>query len=130
MWIQRTPEEVTRWQKATRKEARSHGLLIGVSAWIITVVVLSSGWFVNFQSGIAVPTSFAGTFWVRLPIFGLLASPIIFIALHYESKKVLKAAARLTICPQCDTPGDDNAGASCGCDGTFVPQCSMKWVEK
>lgn len=130
MWIQRSPEEVAKWKLNTERQARADGLMIGVLGWAGAAVLLSAGWVVSFQSGVAVQGSFGGTFWTRLPIFVVLASPVVFIARRYESKKSLRKAASRTICPQCDTPGDGNAGASCKCGGSFVPSSTMKWVEK
>ena len=129
MWIQRTPEEVAKWQKDAEKQARADGLMIGVMAWIIAVLVLSAGWVVSFQTGMAVERSFGGTFWTRLPIFALLCSPIIFVARRFESRKALRKAQFRTICPKCDTAGVSNAGATCQCGGAFVLSSTMKWVE-
>jgi hypothetical protein len=81
MWVQRTPAEVTKWSQATEKQARSDGLQIGIGAWVIAALVLSAGWVVSFRTGIAVQGSFAGTFLTRLPVFALVTSPIVFIAL-------------------------------------------------
>jgi hypothetical protein len=36
MWIQRTPEEIVKWQKAAEQEACSQGRLIGGLVWILT----------------------------------------------------------------------------------------------
>jgi len=104
-------------------------LTIGLIGWAIAVLVLSAGWVVSFQAGMAVQRSFGGTFWTRLPIFAVLASPIIFIARRVESRKALRRAELRTICPKCDTAADGNAGATCQCGGTFVPSSTVKWVD-
>jgi uncharacterized membrane protein len=127
MWIQRTPEEVIQWQKAAEKQTRSIGLLIGVMAWIILVVVVSACWHLSFQTGFpGGRAGHVGGFWIRLPIFGIFGVPIIFIVLRYVSMK----AARRTICPKCDISGHDNVGMICKCGGSFVPTSTVKWVEK
>src|ERR1044072_2497548 len=129
MWVKRSPEEISGWRKANEKEARSGGLFIGIFAWAIVVITLSAGWIVSFQSGIALQRNTAGTFWTRLPIIALVASPIIFIASRYESKKALRKAEQRTIRPDCDAAGAENAGTTCQCGGTFVPSSTMKWIE-
>jgi hypothetical protein len=129
MWVERTPEEAAGWQRTAQKEAHSHGLMIGILAWAFAALVLSAGWFVSLQTGVAAQRGFGGTFWTRLPIFALLGSPVIFIARRYESRKALRKAERLTICAQCDSAGEGNAGATCSCGGTFVPSRTLKWVE-
>ena len=129
MWVQRTPEELTKWNQSTEKQARSGGLQIGVAAWIIAALILSSGWIVSLRGGTAVQGSWGGTFWTRLPIFAVVTLPIVFIASRYERRKSLRKAASQTICPKCDTSGQGNAGAVCQCGGSFVPQSTMKWVE-
>jgi uncharacterized membrane protein len=127
MWIQRTPEEVIQCQKATKKQAHSIGLLLGVMAWIIVVVVVSACWHLSFQTGFpGGREGHVGGFWIRLPIFGIFGVPIIFVVLRYVNKKV----ARRTICPKCDMSGDDNVGMTCKCGGTFVLANTMQWIEK
>jgi hypothetical protein len=98
--------------------------------WGIAVILLSVGWVVNFSTGMAAQVSYGGTFWMRLLIFGLLGSPIIFIARRVEGRKALRKQMAGTICPKCDTAAEDNAGATCKCGGAFVPSSTMKWVEK
>jgi hypothetical protein len=129
MWIQRTPEEEAQWQQSAEQDARSHGLMIGILAWGFAVLVLSAGWMVSFSTGVIVQRSFGGTFWMRLLVFGLLGSPVIFIARRAESRKALRKARLRTICPKCDTAAEGNAGATCQCGGAFVLASTMKWVE-
>ena len=129
MWIQRTPEEEAKWRASAEKDARSHGLMIGLLGWGIAVVLVSAGWFVSFSGGMAVQRSYGGSFWMRLLIFGVIASPIIFIARRVESRKALRKDLARTICPKCDTAAEGNAGASCQCGGAFVPASTVRWVE-
>ena len=129
MWVQRTPEEVAKVQKDAERQARSDGLIIGIIGWAVAVLVLSAGWVVSFSTGMAVQSSSGGTFWTRLPIFAVLASPIIFIARRVESRKAVRKSQLRTICPGCDRPDEGNAGARCQCGGTFVPSSTIKWVE-
>jgi hypothetical protein len=129
MWVQRTQDEVERWKQSTRKQARSDGLQIGISAWVIAALVLSAGWLASFRTGVAVEGSFSGTFLTRLPLFAILTTPIAFLAFRYESRKRIKGAEARTICPKCDTPSEGNVGAVCGCGGSYVPQSTMKWIE-
>jgi hypothetical protein len=129
MWIQRTPEEETQWRASAEKDARSHGLMIGLLGWGGAVVLLSAGWEVSFSAGIAVQRSYGGTFWMRLLIFGIVGSPIIFIARRVESRKALRKDLARTICPKCDTAAEGNTGAICRCGGAFVPASTVKWVE-
>jgi hypothetical protein len=129
MWVQRTPEEVANWRSAARKRGRSDGLMIGVMAWIIAVMVLSAGWFVDFKTGVVVEHHYAGTFWTRLPFLALLGSPIIFIAGHFGAKRALRNEEHRTLCPKCEELGKNNAGATCACGGTFILARELKWVE-
>jgi len=130
MWIQRTPDEVSQWQKDTEKQARADGLMMGVMIWAVVVVLLSTGWVLIFQVGMGAQSRWGGRLGTGLPIFALLASPVIFIVRHYAEKKALRKAAGRTICPQCGSGGNGNAGATCKCGGTFVVASTMKWVEK
>jgi hypothetical protein len=129
MWVQRTPEEIAKWRSSAEKEARSTGLTIGLIGWGLAVILLSAGWVVSFRGGMAVQRNFGGTFWTRLPIFALLASPVIFIARRVESRKSLKSAELRTVCITCDSVGENNASAACNCGGTFVPSSTVRWVE-
>jgi hypothetical protein len=129
MWIPRTPDEETKWRAAAEKSARSHGLTIGLAAWGIAVLVLSSGWFVSFSSGLAIERNYGGSFWTRLLFFGLIGSPIVYFVWRIESRKALRKDLARTICPKCDTAAEDNAGTDCECGGTFVSAGSVRWVE-
>jgi uncharacterized membrane protein len=129
MWIQRTPEEEAKWRASAEKDARSHGLMIGLLGWAGAVILVSAGWFVSFSTGMAVQRSHSGSFWIRLLIYGVVASPIIFIARRVESRKALRKDLARTICPKCDTAAENNAGAACQCGGAFVPASTVRWVE-
>jgi len=131
MWIQRTPEEIEKWQKTAEREACSHGRFVGGLVWLVVSVCASGGWYVFLSSGagVAVQRGVTGSFWLRLPIFGLIAAPFAYFVFRYESRKELVKIMRRTVCPRCDTGADGNAGATCNCGGTFVSSSTMKWVE-
>ena len=129
MWIERTPEEEAKWRATAEKKARSHGLMVGLLGWGGAVILLSAGWVVSFSTGMAVQRNYGGTFWMRLLVFGLLGSPIIFIARRVEMRKALRKDFARTICPKCDTAAEGNAEATCQCGGEFVPMSTVKWVE-
>jgi hypothetical protein len=129
MWVKRTQEEEARWRIAAEKGARSHGLMIGLLGWGGAVILLSAGWIVSFSSGVAVERNYGGTFWTRLLVFGLLGSPIIFIARRVEGRKALRKDLARTICPKCDTAAEGNAEAACQCGGAYVLASTVKWVE-
>jgi len=129
MWVQRTSEEGAQWKANAEKDARSHGLMIGLWGWAGAVILLSAGWIVSFSTGMATQRNFGGTFWMRLLIFGIIGSPIIFIARRVESRKALRKDMDRTICPKCDTAAERNAGTACHCGGTFVSASTVRWVE-
>ena len=132
MWIQRSPEEVARWQKAAAREAASHGRLVAGAVWILIAVCTASGWFfvISGGAGMAVKREVSGGFWLRLPLFGLVAAPFAYWIFQRERRKELAKIARRTICPACDTAADGNAGAACQCGGSFVLTSTMKWTGK
>ena len=131
MWIQRTPEESAKWQKAAESDARSNGRLVGGLVWVASSVVAAGGWyfFLSGGAGVVVQKDVGGSFWVRLPLFGLLAAPFAYLVFRYESRKALRKNLARTICPACDTGSEANAGATCQCGGTFVSASAVKWVE-
>jgi hypothetical protein len=129
MWIERAPEEEAKWRATAEKTARSHGLMIGLLGWGGAVILVSAGWVASFSTGMAVQRNYGGTFWMRLLIFGVIGSPIIFIARRVEMRKALRKDLARTICPKCDTAAEGNAGATCQCGGAFVPMSTVKWVE-
>ncbi|MDR3458527.1 MAG: hypothetical protein P4N60_13840 [Verrucomicrobiae bacterium] len=131
MWIQRTPEEITKWQKAAESEARSHGRFIAGIVWVAVSMLCAGGWFIFLSggAGVVVQSDVSGSFWLRLPIFGLVAAPIAYWIFRHERRKELTKIARRTICPKCDTPADGNPGANCQCGGSFVPASTVRWVE-
>src|SRR5258706_457821 len=75
MWVFRTPEEVTKWQAATLREARSHGRLMGGMVWLLVSMLLAGGWFVSFRTGVVAQQGTSGSFWLRLPIAAAIALP-------------------------------------------------------
>jgi hypothetical protein len=129
MWVERTPEEIAKWQEATLRKARTDGLIIGIVGWVLGALVLSAGWVVSFASGFAAQRDIGGTFWTRLLVFGVVCAPIVFLARRVESRRAIRNAGLRTICPKCDTAAEGNAGAACRCGGTFVLLSTMKWVE-
>ncbi|PWU09483.1 MAG: hypothetical protein C5B50_27280 [Verrucomicrobia bacterium] len=129
MWVQRTPEEEAQWRANAERGARTHGLVIGLLAWGFGVILLSAGWLVDFKTGLALQRSYGGTFWLRLLIFGVIGSPVIFIVRRVEGRKALRKSLARTICPKCDTAAEGNAGAACQCGGAFVPASTVRWVE-
>ncbi len=127
MWVQRTPEEVARWDAITRRDARRHGLgIAGISC--VGGVVFVAGGLLYTRAGV-IHHHVAGSFWVRLPILAALTAPFAYWFSRHEMRKELAKAYRRTICPTCDIAGDGNAGQACRCGDTFVAQCSMKWVD-
>jgi hypothetical protein len=131
MWIQRTPEEIAKWQKAAEGEACSHGRLIGGIVWLLVAAFSAGGcfFFLSSGNGIVGQREVSGSFLLRLPIFGLIAAPFAYFIFRYERKKELAKITRRTICPLCDTPAEGNTGAARKCGGLFVPSSTMKWVE-
>jgi hypothetical protein len=131
MWIERTPEEIVKWQKSAEKEARSHGQLIGGGVWVLVSIFAASGWyfFLSGGFGVVAQKDVTGNFWLRLPIFVLVSAPFAYWVFRHESRKELAKIERRTICPKCDTASNSNAGSSCKCGGSFVPSKTMKWVE-
>lgn len=131
MWTQRTTEEIAKWQKAAEGEARAHGRLIAGIVWILVAVVGAGGWLFFSSGGNAIgfQREVSGSFWLRLPVFGLVAAPFAWFIFRHERKKELARIARRTICPQCDAAAEGNEGAACRCGGLFVPSSTMKWVE-
>jgi hypothetical protein len=131
MWIQRTPEETAKWQQTAESEARSHGRFVGILVWVAFSVLGAGGWYVFLSSGaaVAVQKDVAGSFWGRLPIFGLIAAPFSYFVFRYESRKSLRKDVARSICPKCDTAAEGNAGTTCQCGGAFVSASTVKWVE-
>ena len=132
MWVQRTPEEVTKWQKAAEREACSHGRLIAGIVWVLVSICAAGGWFFFFSggTGIAAQRDVSGSFWLRLPVFGLVVAPVAYWIYRHEKRKELVKITRQTICPGCDTAAEGNAGAGCKCGGSFVLSSTMKWTGK
>jgi len=131
MWVPRTSEEVNNWHAATKREARTHGLLMAGLVWAGITALLAGGWIAGGRAGVIAQNGVAGgTFWTRVPIFAVLAVPFAFWLFRRESRRELERAANMTICPQCDTAGELNTGAACDCGGTFVLQSTVRWVDE
>ena len=132
MWTQRTPEEVEKWRQAAANEACSHGRLIGGLVWVAVAVLAAGGWFffMGGNAGVAIQRNVSGGFWLRLPIFGIIAAPFAYFVFRTERRKERARIAARTICPQCDSAGEGNANTPCQCGGTFVSASTMKWVEQ
>ncbi len=128
MWVQRTSEEEKKWHEMAIQEARSHGKLIGWCVWILVSIMVAGGWF-GLSAGFIAHRNVNGSFWVRFPIFAVLAAPFAYWVAGRESKKELEKIKRRTICPSCDIAGHGNAGTECQCGGKLVPQSTMKWIE-
>jgi hypothetical protein len=94
-------------------------------------VSFAGGWFFLLSNGTGFvgERDVSGNFWLRLLVFGLVAAPFAYFVYRYERKRELARISQRTICPQCDTPAEGNAGASCQCGGLFVRSSAMKWVE-
>lgn len=131
MWVQRTSEEVARWQKDAESEACSHGRMVGGLVWVGVAILGAGGWFIFMSSGggMAVQRPVSGDFWLRLPLFGLISAPFAYWVFCKEKQKELLKITRRTICPQCDTGAENNAGVTCKCGGAFVAASSVRWVE-
>jgi hypothetical protein len=130
MWIPRTPEEVEKWHAASQREARSHGWLIAGLSWLGIVVVLAGGWIAGGRAGVIAQDSVAGgSFWIRFPIFAIAGLPVAYWLYRRESRRELESALQMTICPKCETAGEDNAGAACPCGCTFVLQSTVRWED-
>src|SRR5207245_5235951 len=71
----------------------------------------------------------AGSFWSRFPIFATLRLPIAFWFFRRDSRKELGRLKKLTICPKCETAGEGNAEAACGCGGRFALQSTVRWID-
>lgn len=130
MWIQRTPEEVAKWNDATQQEARSSGRLIAGIVLVLVPLLIAGGWFVSFRAGPAVQQSASGSFWIRLPIFVIITLPIAWFIYRRESRSELAKLTRQTICPKCEAGGEGNDGAACKCGGTFVSRSTVRWVDE
>ena len=127
MWVQRTPEEVARWDAITRREARSHGLGIASLVWIAGALLAAGGLFYT-RAGV-IQRGVVGSFWPRLAMFAVVLAPFCYWLYRHEMGKELAKAYRRTICPTCDIAAEGNAGAACRCGATFIFQCEMKWVD-
>ncbi len=97
--------------------------------WVLVSMLLAGGWFVSFRAGVVAQQGTSGSFWLRLPIASAVALPFAWFVFRRESKRELCKLVRRTICPNCDTAAESEAGAKCQCSGTFVSQSTMKWIE-
>src|SRR6266850_1199106 len=98
MWIQRTPEEVTKWHMSTTREARTHGLFVAGLSWLGITVVLAGGWIAGGRMGVVAQDSVSGgSFWSRFPIFAVVGLPIAFWLFRRESRSELDRSLQMTI---------------------------------
>lgn len=129
MWIARTAEEVAKWNTAAIREARSQGLLFAGLAYGGVAVLLAGGWVASAK-WVAVDGGVSGGFWFRLPAFLLLGLPVAIWVFRRETRTHLERASRMTICPKCDTAGEENKGEHCQCGGEFVLQSTVRWEDE
>jgi hypothetical protein len=130
MWVPRTPEEITEWNVATAREARTQGLIFASCAWIGIAALLAGGWVVS-RSGVVVQGAVSGGgFWSRFPLFALFGLPIAYWMFRRTRREELKRAEIMTVCPKCDTAAEANAGAACECGEKFVLQSTVRWVDE
>lgn len=132
MWTPRSPEEITQWHKNAEREAISHGRMIAGIVWVVVAIVSASGWlfFLSAGTGIAIQRNVTADFWLRVPVFGLIAAPFAYFIFRTEKRKELARIKLRTICPACDTSAENNPGAACKCGGSFVLASTLKWIEK
>jgi hypothetical protein len=131
MWIERTPDEVKKWEAAAARAAQTHGRLVAVLSWLGITVVLAGGWIAGGRIGVVAQESVAaGSFWTRFPIFAAVGLPVAYWFFRREKAKELERSAQMTICPKCETAGEGDAGEACNCGGTFVLQSSVRWVDE
>ena len=131
MWIQRQSDEVNKWQKAAEHEARSHGRLIAGIVWILVSIGAAGGsFFIMGGTALVFQRDVSGSFWLRLPLFGLITAPFAYWLFRHERRRELAKIAQRTICPGCDRAAEGNAGAACPCGGSFVLSSIMKWIGK
>ena len=128
MWVERNPEELLKWNAATRKEARFQGLLVGGLSWAGVSIIVAGGWVASAH-WVAATQRLAGGFWYRLLVVGVLGSPFAVWLYRRVEKMDFERALRMTICPKCDTAGEGNAGAACECGGAYALQSTVRWVD-
>jgi hypothetical protein len=130
MWVQRTEDEIKEWNIATAREARTQGLIFAVGTWLGITAILAGGWIAGGRFGVVAESAVAGGgFWSRFPVFAVCGLPVAYWMLRRTRKEELKRAELMTICPKCDTAGEENAGAPCECGGNFVLQSTVRWVD-
>lgn len=130
MWIPRTPEQVEKWHASSRREARFNGRLYAGGVCLIIPLILAGGWTAGAKGTAAQGAVSGGSFWSRFLIFVLLCLPVAYLIYRRECKKEMERALRMTICPKCETAGEDNAETPCSCGGTFVPQSTVRWADE
>jgi hypothetical protein len=131
MWVERTQDEVTKWRASKTRAARRYGVIFAGSIWVAVSIMVIYGWSL-FSSGgvvVAVQRDISARVWWVMPGAILMIFPIIYFCFRQQSKSRLREYDRFTICPKCDSAGDNNAGAPCRCGGTFVPSSTVRWVE-
>ena len=131
MWVERTQDEVAKWRASNIRAARRYGAIFAGSIWVAVSILAIYG-LLFFSSGgvvVAIQRDVSGRAWWVTPGAILMIFPIIYACFRQQSRSRLREYERLTICPKCDSAGDNNAGAQCQCGGTFVPSSTVKWVE-
>jgi len=130
MWVQRTAGEREQWHRTTARDARSHGLIIGGMVWVVLSLMLAGGWVASAQFAVVAESGGSGSFWKRLPILAIVILPLCWWISRREGKRKLHSAIHRTICPKCETAAEGNAGLSCDCGGSFMPQSTVKWSDE
>lgn len=126
MWVERTPEEIKKWQIAAEQEARSHARLIAIGLLIVVSVLFAGGWLVSFRGGFAVHHDMPGSFWLRLLICAVIMAPLSWFVFRRECRNESAKIHDRSICTKCDTAANGAAGALCSCGGAFVPLSAVK----
>ncbi len=132
MWIQRTPDEVAKWNAAAEREAFNHARLLTGIIWILVCVIFAGGSSFLLASGTIIPVQMnsSAISWLEWPSIVLITAPFAYWLFRREKRSELKKIQQRTICAQCDTADSGNAGVSCQCGGSFVLSSTMKWVEE
>lgn len=129
MWVERTPEDVVKWRRATEKEGRFSGILFAGGVYLGISILLAGGWFVG-RHAVWVERDQSENFWTRLPIILLIGLPVAIWLFKREKARGIERCSQMTTCPKCDTAAEGNAGSPCDCGGSFVLQSTVKWIDE